>query len=283
MLLGLSKKVLFVFVLGVFISACNSEVFTEEYKIESTGSETETKSAIEGFDKQLSFYTTDKYKLRNEGNTLFITSKTKLDLRNFNENINTKTELLLRQVISPDVFLSNPSFCEFEPKHFEQLKAYHSGMNECFFSLLSKDFHEIESLLNKNACTKQNIAIKKVQNVSTFYFLNKRNSDNLIMDYSYLIQSAMALNNEHTGELQIGVQLNQDGAEEWERLSEASIKNCIAVILDQKLQSAPVVLGKISAGYLTITGVKDELSAKKLCADLNGNSAHTKFTYVPKK
>jgi len=62
----------------------------------------------------------------------------------------------------------------------------------------------------------------------------------------------------------VTMQMNSDGADEWERITGANIGKRIAIILDGVVYSAPVVQNKIPGGQSQITGMANLEEAKLL-------------------
>ncbi len=62
----------------------------------------------------------------------------------------------------------------------------------------------------------------------------------------------------------VTMQMNSDGADEWERITGANIGKRIAIILDGVVYSAPVVQNKIPGGHSQITGMANLEEAKLL-------------------
>ncbi len=57
-----------------------------------------------------------------------------------------------------------------------------------------------------------------------------------------------------TGGNEISMTMNADGAREWKRITGENVGNCIAIVLDDIVYSAPVVQGEIAGGRSSITG-----------------------------
>lgn len=53
---------------------------------------------------------------------------------------------------------------------------------------------------------------------------------------------------------EISMTMNNDGAREWKRITGENVGNCIAIVLDNLVYSAPVVNGEIAGGRSSITG-----------------------------
>lgn len=56
------------------------------------------------------------------------------------------------------------------------------------------------------------------------------------------------------GRFSVGMSMNSDGANTWRRLTKANIGKQVAIVLDNRVQSAPVVQGEIPNGNSSITG-----------------------------
>ena len=57
-----------------------------------------------------------------------------------------------------------------------------------------------------------------------------------------------------TGGNEISMTMNSEGAREWKRITGENVGNCIAIVLDNLVYSAPVVNGEIAGGRSSITG-----------------------------
>lgn len=57
-----------------------------------------------------------------------------------------------------------------------------------------------------------------------------------------------------TGGNEISMTMNSEGAREWKRITGENVGNCIAIVLDDLVYSAPVVNGEIAGGRSSITG-----------------------------
>lgn len=56
------------------------------------------------------------------------------------------------------------------------------------------------------------------------------------------------------GQFTVGMTMDSDGASRWRRMTAANVGNQIAIVLDNRVQSAPVVQGEIPNGNSSITG-----------------------------
>lgn len=57
-----------------------------------------------------------------------------------------------------------------------------------------------------------------------------------------------------TGGNEISMTMNSEGARDWKRITGENVGNCIAIVLDNLVYSAPVVNGEIAGGRSSITG-----------------------------
>lgn len=62
----------------------------------------------------------------------------------------------------------------------------------------------------------------------------------------------------------VNMQMNTDGAERWSKITGANVGNQIAIILDDRIYSAPNVISKISGGNSQITGMANAQEANLL-------------------
>ncbi|MBQ0015751.1 MAG: protein translocase subunit SecDF [Bacteroidales bacterium] len=58
----------------------------------------------------------------------------------------------------------------------------------------------------------------------------------------------------NVGGNEISMTMNSEGAREWKRITGENVGNCIAIVLDDQVYSAPVVNGEIAGGRSSITG-----------------------------
>lgn len=58
----------------------------------------------------------------------------------------------------------------------------------------------------------------------------------------------------NAGGNEISMTMNNEGAREWKRITGENVGNCIAIVLDDLVYSAPVVNGEIAGGRSSITG-----------------------------
>jgi preprotein translocase subunit SecD len=66
------------------------------------------------------------------------------------------------------------------------------------------------------------------------------------------------------GKPEVTMTMNNDGSKVWSRVTGANIGNRIAIIMDNKVMSAPVVRSKIPSGESVIEGMRDMNEAKDL-------------------
>jgi len=62
----------------------------------------------------------------------------------------------------------------------------------------------------------------------------------------------------------VTMQMNTDGAESWARITGANLKKRIAIVLDDRVYSAPTVQSKITGGNSQITGMSNQEEARLL-------------------
>jgi len=76
-------------------------------------------------------------------------------------------------------------------------------------------------------------------------------------------------------EKQVLLTFDQEGALEFAKMTEANIDNCIAIIIDNTVVSAPTVRGEITGGKAMISGNFSSEEACLLAAMLNGGELQT--------
>lgn len=62
----------------------------------------------------------------------------------------------------------------------------------------------------------------------------------------------------------VNMQMNTEGAEKWSKITGANVGNQIAILLDDRIYSAPNVISKISGGNSQITGMANAVEANLL-------------------
>ena len=97
---------------------------------------------------------------------------------------------------------------------------------------------------------------KPVQDGSDIYQLfairiNTRDGSALL-DGSVITDARQDFSN--AGGNEISMTMNSEGAREWKRITGENVGNCIAIVLDNLVYSAPVVNGEIAGGRSSITG-----------------------------
>ena len=86
------------------------------------------------------------------------------------------------------------------------------------------------------------------------------------------IIKAVAHRDEVTGQLQIMLQFNADGAEEFKRVTEANVGRQLAIVLDGELYCAPQINEAIGGGRASISGSFTEEEAKGIADALTAGS-----------
>ncbi len=74
------------------------------------------------------------------------------------------------------------------------------------------------------------------------------------------------------GQPVVNMEMNGEGTRVWSRVTGANIGNRIAIVMDDKIMSAPVVQGKIPSGRSEITGMKDMGEANRLAIVLRSGA-----------
>lgn len=80
------------------------------------------------------------------------------------------------------------------------------------------------------------------------------------------------INFDQTGEVYISFELDRSGADAFAAVTKASIGKRLAIVLDEKIQSAPVIQSEISGGRAQITGSFSMEEGKTLAAILRSGS-----------
>ncbi len=79
-----------------------------------------------------------------------------------------------------------------------------------------------------------------------------------------VIVDARADIDQQTGHPEVSMQMDDDGAHVWRRVTKANINKQVAITLDSVVYSAPKVLGEIPSGNSQITGIGDMTEANML-------------------
>ena len=72
------------------------------------------------------------------------------------------------------------------------------------------------------------------------------------------------VNTSQTGELEVSMEMTSEAATQWAQITGSNVGNYIAIVLDNRVYSAPVVNGKIPGGQSNITGNFDIREANDL-------------------
>lgn len=101
----------------------------------------------------------------------------------------------------------------------------------------------------------------KQANVEIFDFYALKREPELTGD---VITDARATFDPTTNAPVVSMQMSSDGAESWARITGANIKKRIAIVLDERVYSAPTVQNKITGGSSQITGMANAEEAHLL-------------------
>ncbi len=103
------------------------------------------------------------------------------------------------------------------------------------------------------------------------------------------IKSANSGFDQITGQPKVNISMNPEGASKWERLTDLAVKGkacgrevkkCIAIVLDNRVFSAPRVQQKISGGNSEITGISNVEEAVDLANILQSGKLEAKTTVI---
>jgi protein-export membrane protein SecD len=86
-----------------------------------------------------------------------------------------------------------------------------------------------------------------------------------------------------TSEASVSLEFNKEGAEIFEKLTERNVGKRLAIFIDKKLISAPVVREKISGGKAQITGNFTLKEAKELARNLNAGALPAPIKLISQK
>jgi preprotein translocase subunit SecD len=99
------------------------------------------------------------------------------------------------------------------------------------------------------------------QNVKVFDFYSLKKEPELTGD---VITDALATYDPTNNAPMVTMSMNSDGAERWAKITGANLQKRIAIVLDDRVYSAPVVQSKISGGNSQITGMANAEEARLL-------------------
>ena len=85
------------------------------------------------------------------------------------------------------------------------------------------------------------------------------------------------------GKMSVNVTMTEDGAERWRRMTADNIGRTIAITLNEKVYSAPIVRGEISGGTTEISGNFSEEEAKDLASLISTGSYKIPFLVLSVK
>jgi SecD/SecF fusion protein len=95
-----------------------------------------------------------------------------------------------------------------------------------------------------------------------------------------VVVNARFQNDPKGGGFEVSMEMNKEGASAWAKLTEANIGRSVAIVLDDRVYSAPVVQGKISGGTSSITGRFTFAEAKSLASILKSGKLPTRAQIV---
>ena len=79
-----------------------------------------------------------------------------------------------------------------------------------------------------------------------------------------VVTSAAVTSDSQTGEINVSVTFNSDGSQKWAEITGARVGQPIAIVLDDVVESAPVVRERITGGETAISGDFSIEEAKRL-------------------
>ncbi len=126
-----------------------------------------------------------------------------------------------------------------------------------------KDRNAIDAMLekayDKGVIDRRNVkflwgakAVKGSQDVYELYAIKDKTRKGALLDGGVITDARQDFSN--AGGNEISMTMNTEGAREWKRITGENVGNCIAIVLDNVVYSAPVVNGEIAGGRSSITG-----------------------------
>jgi preprotein translocase subunit SecD len=122
--------------------------------------------------------------------------------------------------------------------------------------------------------------ILKQSNVEVFDFYALKKEPELRGD---VIDDAHATFDPTTNAPVVSMQMKSDGAESWARITGANLKKRIAVVLDGRVYTAPVVQNKITGGNSQITGMANAEEAHLLEIVLKSGAMKAPVTIIEER
>jgi preprotein translocase subunit SecD len=83
------------------------------------------------------------------------------------------------------------------------------------------------------------------------------------------IERAAVIKDPLTGNPEIAISFTKEGKKQFAELTRANVGRRLAIILDGKIQNAPIIRDEISGGKAVITGNFTETEAKELASKIN--------------
>lgn len=116
---------------------------------------------------------------------------------------------------------------------------------------------------------KPDTRLKQNQNIEIYDFYALKKEPELTGE---VISSARASFDPTTNQPVVLMSMNTDGAESWARITGANLQKRIAIVLDNRVYSAPTVQSKITGGNSQITGMANAEEARLLEIVLNAGA-----------
>lgn len=88
------------------------------------------------------------------------------------------------------------------------------------------------------------------------------------IDGRHIVEAVPEMNNTN-GSMVINISMTQAGTDEWKLMTENNINRCIAITMDKKVISCPLVMSVITGGKTQISGNFSMEEAGKLCDQIN--------------
>ena len=140
-----------------------------------------------------------------------------------------------------------------------------------------KNFLPIDISINIDAKPDRQ-AIKRNVEIYDFYALKKEPELT-----GEVITDARATFDPTTNAPVVSMQMNYDGAESWGRITGANLKKRIAIVLDDRVYSAPVVQNKITGGSSQISGMANAEEAHLLEIVLKSGALKAPVTIIEER
>lgn len=182
------------------------------------------------------------------------------------------TRLLLNQSIGAMKMIDDDLYFVYDPAFRNKLRpgavvGYVEG-NDREQVMKYLDMPEVVSLLPSQVVFKPGAKpVSETEDMYELYALKKTKGGGVALNGD-VITEAKVKSDKHIG-LSISIQMNAEGGDTWAKLTRDNIGKNIAIVLNDKVYSAPIVQSEITGGKAVITGHFTKEEARDLANMLN--------------